>query len=115
MSFKTHFHFIDQYKFLTSLINPFSFRQFEIECKRFCFIPAQIKIDIKDNGDAIDGLEADVDMNKVDIQTNSANITSNEEDIVWNEMAIDDNLDEIGKSNLQFRILQLDGIYLKAI
>merc|ERR1711976_754804 len=55
----------------------------------------QIKPRIKDNEDAIDSLEADVDMNKMGIQTNSKNITDNEEDIDDNEEAIGDNYDEI--------------------
>merc|ERR1712180_277415 len=56
---------------------------------------ANIRPKIKANEDAIESLEADVDMNKVDIQTNSANITSNEEDIEDNEEAIGENLVEI--------------------
>ena len=59
-------------------------------------IPALIRSDIKDNGDAIGDLETDIDTNKVDIQTNSKNITDNEEDIGENEEAIIDNYDEIG-------------------
>merc|ERR1712223_1849468 len=56
---------------------------------------ANIRPKIKANEDAIESLEADVDMNKVDIQTNSKNITSNEEDIEDNDLAIGENLVEI--------------------
>merc|ERR1711962_224489 len=56
---------------------------------------ANIRPKIKANEDAIESLEAVVDMNKVDIQTNSKNITDNEDDIEDNEEAIGENLVEI--------------------
>merc|ERR1711962_253191 len=56
---------------------------------------ANIRPKIKANEDAIDSLEADVDMNKMGIQTNSKNITDNEDDIGENVVAIGENLAEI--------------------
>merc|ERR1712223_647445 len=56
---------------------------------------ANIRPRIKANEDAIDSLEADVDMSKMGIQTNSKNITDNEDDIGENVVAIGENLAEI--------------------
>merc|ERR1712180_530327 len=74
---------------------------------------ANIRPKIKANEDAIESLEADVDMNKVDIQTNSKNITDNEDDIEDNEEAIGENLVEIDKEAIEANmneILQIKNV-----